>query len=482
MYLKDLYVKDEDIWRYVDYIAFKMYCSRLQEESGWAVDVPFAKAALDELLLEQSAKVVELSAAMPKVPIYKERMKPTRFYNKDGEYSKFAVDWIQFCTEQGLDPLEDREEPIKIVIGYEDPNPNSPEQVKAWLFSLGWKPQTFKQTKSKATGIVREVPQVNLDKSGGICPSIKLLFAKEPRLEVLEGLSILNHRIGILKGILNNLDHGVVMAQIQGLTNTLRFKHTTVVNLPKVDKPYAASIRSSFKARENRILCGSDMASLEDRIKQHFIYPLDPDYVDSMNSEDFDPHLIVAMLAGMLTPKEVDNYDKKNPNPRIKKIRDIAKNGNYACQYGAGIPRLMVTCDIDRAAATKLYNAYWKLNWAVKKVASMQTIKTVHQQMWLKNPVNGFYYSLRNQKDVFSTLVQGTGSYVFDMWVKNILERRPQLTAQFHDEIVLEIKDGFEDHCERLIYKAIEDLNDEIKLNRRLDVEVKFGKNYGEIH
>jgi hypothetical protein len=478
-YLFDLYGKEQKLWEYIDYISFKMYCALLQEKSGWHVDLDRATHSLQALNEEKELKVKELAEAMPPVPIYKERWRPVKFYTKDGGLSKLAMNWVALCTENGHDALE-FEGPVRTLIGYDDPNPNSVDQIKNWLFELGWKPQTFKHVKSKATGESRDVPQLNLEHGKGICPSIKKLYEKQPRLEVLDGLSVLSHRIGVLRGIITSCRNGKTMAQIKGLTNTLRFQHTTVVNLPKVGKPYADGIRSSLIAPEGYILCGADMASLEDRIKQHFIYVHDPEYVDSMNKPDFDPHLTVAGLAGMLTEAEIKNY--KEFEKKLKPIRDIAKNGNYACQYGAGIPRLMITCGIDRKAATALYDAYWKLNWAVKKVASEQVIKTVNQQMWLKNPINGFYYSLRNQKDVFSTLVQGTASYVFDIWVQYILEKRPQLTGQFHDEIILCIKEVFEKECEELVRTAIKKLNETIKLNRELDISAQFGKNYGMIH
>jgi hypothetical protein len=85
-------------------------------------------------------------------------------------------------------------------------------------------------------------------------------------------------------------------------------------------------------------------------------------------------------------------------------------------------------------------------------------------------------------KDRFSTLVQGTASYVFDMWVKNILDVRPQLTGQFHDEIVLCIKEGSEEKCKELIVNSINKLNSEIKLNRELGIDIQFDKSYGRIH
>ena len=102
--------------------------------------------------------------------------------------------------------------------------------------------------------------------------------------------------------------------------------------------------------------------------------------------------------------------------------------------------------------------------------------------MWLLNPINGFWYSLRTTKDIFSTLVQGTASYVFDLWVEEILKQREQITAQFHDEVVLEITEGYEKQCEEIIRNAINIVNEKLPLNRELDVSVQFGKRYSEIH
>lgn len=102
--------------------------------------------------------------------------------------------------------------------------------------------------------------------------------------------------------------------------------------------------------------------------------------------------------------------------------------------------------------------------------------------MWLFNPVSKFWYSLRFHKDIFSTLVQGTASYVFDLWVFNIIDERPQLTGQFHDEICLEIKEGSEEQCRELLTKAIDKTNEFLKLNRVLDISIDFGTRYSDIH
>lgn len=109
-------------------------------------------------------------------------------------------------------------------------------------------------------------------------------------------------------------------------------------------------------------------------------------------------------------------------------------------------------------------------------------MKEVRGQKWLKNPVNGFYYSLRKEKDRFSTLVQGTASYVFDLWVGFIRSKRPQLTAQFHDEIVICIREGFEDKARELLDWAINKTNKTLKLDRELSIGTQFGYRYSDIH
>jgi hypothetical protein len=477
-YLTDIYGNDKDIWKLLDYLTFKMECASLQEEAGWHVDIDYAKAAVLEMEEVREKKFHELKEAMPPVPIYFEKNKPKRFLNKKGDYTKLGEEWVQLLLEHGL-PLT-HEEPIQILKGYEEPNPGSPEQVKSWLYSFGWVPQTFKYVKNKETGDLRAIPQVNQENGKGICESIKRLYEKDHRLELLDGIGVLNHRIPLIQGMIDNTVDGKLQARVAGLTNTLRFKHAGIVNLPKVEKAWGEYCRGMLVVDEGYLLCGSDMASLEDRIKQSYIYEYDPEYVDSMKQEDFDPHLTVAGLAGMLTEQQIIDY--KNGDKQWKPVRDIAKNGNYACQYNAGPPRLVLTCGISLDQAKKLHKAYWKMNWAIKKVAESQVVKTVQGQMWLKNPVSGFWYSLRYMRDVFSTLVQGTASYVFDKWIELILSVRRQLTAQFHDEGVWRVKEESKEKMTELLEWSIKELNSILKLNRELGISIQYGKRYSQIH
>jgi DNA polymerase I-like protein with 3'-5' exonuclease and polymerase domains len=202
-----------------------------------------------------------------------------------------------------------------------------------------------------------------------------------------------------------------------------------------------------------------------------------------MSQPDFDAHLDLAKHAGAVTQQEIDDYVGEVPGAKnLKPVRKNFKAANYACIYGVGPPKLARETGLGVSQARTLIKAYWARNWAVERLCESVEVKRVDGEMWLFNPVSGFWYSLRNEKDIFSTLNQGTGVYCFDKWVMAFREKRNQLTAQFHDEVVLEIKKGNRERCEKLLKEAIRDVNNELKLNVDLDVDVQFGGNYAEIH
>jgi hypothetical protein len=109
---------------------------------------------------------------------------------------------------------------------------------------------------------------------------------------------------------------------------------------------------------------------------------------------------------------------------------------------------------------------------------------------WLVNPINGFCYSLRKEKDRFSALAQGTGSFIFDMWLDNILEAqykiagKKSLTGSFHDEYICVFKDTTKNRelMEKITRDAIQKVNEDYMLRRPMDCDVQFGDNYSQIH
>ena len=478
-HLLALYGSEEGAWRLIDYLMFKMDCAREQERNRWKLDTERCEKVLKKLSEDKEEKVAGLVRAMPKVPEKALKTPPKKPYKKDGSLSSMGTSWFEFLEEQGLP--SSHSEPVEYVKRLKEPNPNSSSQVKDWLYSLGWKPETFKYVRDKETGDVRKIEQVNKPHGGGICSSIKLLYAKEPALELLDGLSVISHRISILKGFLSDVDEdGYVQAQVQGLTNTLRWKHKVCVNLPGVDKPYGEDIRGCLVAPEGYVLVGSDMSSLEDRTKQHYMWDFDPDYVKEMMTDDFDPHLDICVAGGLLSERDVS--DHKSGVADHGRTRKLGKAANYACVYGAGGSTVARSAGISQRDGERLVEAYWKRNWSVEAVANAQSVKTCRKQKWLYNPVSKLYYSLRAEKDRFSTLNQGTGVWCFDTWVKYQRQRGLPQIGQFHDETINLVKEENKEKAEKVLRWAINQTNKELNLNRELDIDVQFGINYAQIH
>ena len=360
-----------------------------------------------------------------------------------------------------------------------DGNPGSVDQVKEWLYSLGWKPITFKYVKDKKTGKERMVEQVR--KEGELCESVTDLLDKDPAVGILEGLTVITHRLGIFKSFLANHKDGRLEASIEGITNTFRFKHKDpIVNLPGVDKPWGKEIRGCLLPPEGMIWIGSDMVSLEDTTKRHYMKPLDPKYVEEMMQPGYDPHLNLAMFAGKVTQDDIDKHNQGVIN--LKPIRKKFKAANYSCIYGVGKAKLARELGISTKEAEELITAYWKRNWAIKKVSEMQKVKIVGGKLWLQNPVSKFWHSLRAEKDIFSTLNQSTGVYCFDTWVGFSRMLGCKIAAQFHDEQLVPAEIGHKEVVGGLLKDAIGYANKKLQLNVPLDIDVQYGKNYGEVH
>jgi hypothetical protein len=208
--------------------------------------------------------------------------------------------------------------------------------------------------------------------------------------------------------------------------------------------------------------------------------PLDPDYVAEMSREGFDPHLDLAKHAGVVTQ---DDIDKHNSGERsLKALRKNYKVVNYSATYGVGKQTLARNTGMSESEAQTLLDAFWSRNWSVEKVSKDARTRTLFGSMWLYNPVSRFWYSLRSDKDRFSTLNQSTGVYCFDSWLMYCRGLELKTIGQFHDEVIVLVKEGEEQTTQRKMEAAIDLLNEELQLNVPLGIDVQFGKTYADIH
>lgn len=593
---------DEYIERCLTFLMFKMDCARLQEKTRWKVDVDYLNET-ESLLsgLHNEAKE-KLELIMNPVPKYGLRKKPSGDpYKKDGTPKVKTLQWNETLDKIGLKDhygnemvlLTDNPDEVKLLTKYEEPNANSTDQLKKLFYSFGWVPENFKYIKDEEAMAAwvkggfrkedkpepRKVPQISIDGDEGkeLCPSILKLAEDNPEILAYDSYTTIKHRLDTIKGFKRDMsEDGHLKATIGGFTNTLRVKHREIVNLCGVDKPYGENVRGSLTCSEDEILLGSDLSSLEDRTKHHFMLPHDPDYVSTMMADDYDPHILTAHSAGLVSDKELEDFKNGIKPDHVSKARKGGKSTNYACipvkgsevltlegykdyhelvegeisrgninsewvdtkiqridtlinqdiykvqfkdgtslyctkehswvtelsgkgnifkhsdelvegdiiivsekkslifdsvkfshkgdvfcvstdtntftmrqngfevltgncVYGGSPQAISLSAGVDLNTAKKLHEGYWKLNWSVKAIAEEQcVIEDSRKQKWLINPINGICYSLRTEKDRFSTLAQGSGSFFFDMWVDRILYKMQEtfktkkLTGSFH--------------------------------------------------
>ena len=334
---------------------------QLREQYGvkWKLDVEACTALQEELSVKLVERSKMLAEVMPDVPKYTERKAPKELYKLNGEMSEAGKRWAKVCEDMNI-PL-DYSGKVKVVTGHNPANPNSVPQVKAWLEDLGWIPETF-EYKRESDGTTRKIPQVNKKNSGGlVCESVERLIEDNPSVGALKGLGIVKHRLSLCNGWLENHEYGYISAEAAGFTNTLRLKHRNLVNIPSGRVPYGKELRACLLARDGHTLTGSDLSSLENRWKFHYQFPLDPDYVREQMTDDFDPHLSLCVVGGLLTANEMNFYkiveskstisedcfnddlqamlDRNAAEPdwgvseikRIGKVRGAGKATNYAC-------------------------------------------------------------------------------------------------------------------------------------------------------
>jgi len=527
----DQYKYSSSVEDYVDriltFLMFKADCARLKEKTKFKVDEVALNSLIEDLSVRIEAARVELESVMPQVPQYTKKNKPAKPFKKNGELSASGLSWNEELSKVGIADENGNElvkqvdvDTLQILKGYEPPNINGHQQIKDFLFSKGWKPRAFKfvkdedaQQKWANSGFKpqlkpkpRAIPQVSVDGDDGkqLCESVLELAESVPEIMSYAKYTTIKHRLDMCKGFKRDLrEGGYLCARVGGYTNTLREQHREIVNIPSLAKPYGKEIRNLFVAGKGNIFLGSDLSSLEDKVKHMFMIPHDPEYVESMSQKGYDPHLAIAVMAEIMTKEEMEEFkslksmgdDKSSEQARrfevLGKIRQTGKQGNYSCQYGAGADTFARASGVPLVTAKKVVEGYAKLNWAIKAIADEQAVVFDHKdKMWLVNPINGFAYSLRGEKDKFSTLCQGTGSYFFDIWVDRVVDRMydkwgvRRLTCECHDDFVQCFKDtlGNREAMTEITLQSLRSINEEYKLRKELTCDIHFGEKYSDIH
>lgn len=224
------------------------------------------------------------------------------------------------------------------------------------------------------------------------------------------------------------------------------------------------------------------------------MFPYDPEYVKILTEDkDFDSHTDIAFLADMMTQDDLDffvKYKKSKEHTKeeterfneLNEIRSKAKTVNFAALYLVSAKTLHRNTGMSMKQCEKLLKIYWERNKAVLEFTKDLVIKTVKDQLWVFNPISKFWYSLRNDRDMFSTVNQSSAVYVMDMYIKYTRKAGIKIAFQVHDEMTFNLPKGKEEQCTQILKQAIQQVNDELKLDVQISSSIDFGTTYSSVH
>ena len=245
--------------------------NEVQVKAKVDIDVPKAKALIEELDYEIRDVSEKLLSALPLRCVSPYTVEVKKPFKKDGSYSKAAQDWMEDQVETIRGPFN--------RIRYERFNLNSSDQVKGYLLRQGWKPTQYNIKKNPDGSFTKASPKLTEDSFetiegdlGKLIVHRRMLIARRNYLDNIENPGE--------KGLLSFLDENnrVVADAITCGTPTHRYRHVTpVVNIPKAKTkiPYGIKIRELFRVYDPYVMIGSDKEQIEMRIAAHYAFPYD---------------------------------------------------------------------------------------------------------------------------------------------------------------------------------------------------------------
>lgn len=449
-----------------------------QEAYGWKMDVPAMDELLDKMLDEREEIKNRILSLVPLRAINQGEMKKP--FKISGERTALLERWYNNLGKRCF--------PLEAVAGtftrinFEELNLESPKQRIEVLQNLDWVPTEYnykvdkhkKPIYDEAGKKIRLSPKLTEDSVQGI--EVGELMIKYTQL---------SHRYKLVKGLKERLreDGAIGSGGVTCGCNTGRMMHRGVANIPRAGEFYGNEIRALFSHREGYTLIGADLKSLENRLMGHFTYNYDNGaYAKRLESEDsHDATVNVLARIG------------------ITITRNQAKTLNYALGYGAQIGKVLEIIDCDLKTARKAYAAWWSDKKAMKTLKSKieKSLKARGQydgrklksNAWIKG-IDGRKIYVRSPHSLINCLIQNAGSVVNKFITCSVYKQMQEqgldamFVCNYHDEINIECvkKDLTLAKVRGIIEEAVKRCNDFFGFRVPMDMDIKEGNNWKEIH
>ena len=387
-------------------------------------------------------------------------------------------------------------------VTFTPPNLGSPKQVKDFLLSHGWEATEFNYKKAKGGGYELEPDGSYVIASPKLTEDSFDSINIEGNIgQLIKSWGILRHRLGILyrvrkkdgqvAGWLGEVrDDGRLEARAipQG-TNTGRYRHSVIVNVPSVHSSKGKELRSCLTPTPGHVLIGVDAAQLEAREEASYTFPYDEGKHASVILEG-DIHTVRAEAYSEAAGREIS--------------RDEGKSPTYAISYGAGARKLASTMKVPVHIASAIIGAFWDSSPALQKL--MADLKKEFNNKGYLTGIDGRKLLVRSAHSALNLMFQSAGSITVKYAIRNAMfysqttgptledrvnqyldkfykgELKYWILLSMHDEVLVET---LPEHAEEFIEVALQafiDAGEELKHNVPIIGDAKVGFNYADVH
>lgn len=176
-------------------------------------------------------------------------------------------------------------------------------------------------------------------------------------------------------------------------TNTGRYRHKIVCNIPRVTSLYGENMRSMFGCGKGLYQLGYDFSSLEARVMGHYVLP----YKDG------------EFLAKALVAEKPNDIHTIN-GLKLGIDRSLAKSFSYAAIYGAQPKKISKMLCVSEEEGKRLFNEYWEA------VPALKELKNDIEKQWEKydkkyiEGLDGRLLSTRAKHSLINVLFQSAGA------------------------------------------------------------------------
>ena len=437
---------------------FDAYCRHY----GWQFDTANALKLLDKIKLRMSVIEKNVEPKLPKVTKLIDKSPKLPKFTKKGYYTattaRILSEYLNkpIAVENTTAWPAGKEFQRKITA---PANLGNLEQVKEYLYSIGWEPDDWKMERI-GREFVKKTPKLtktSLDKLGFDGSSIHHWTTLRSRKGIVEGW---------MRDLKDNRLHGKLW--IVG-TPTFRCRHEVIANLPAADAELGKELRESLIAEPGRKIVGADSSGNQFRSLAHYV-----------KSDE---------LTNQILSGDIHQYNADI----IGTDRRTAKTWIYAFLFGAGATKLgqVLTgtgnLKAGKESMAKYGDAIPGLKSLKQKIENIWNATVNHgpegyvpgldgRRVYTPQPYQTLNYLLQSCEAITT---KSALAYQMQMIKKEKLDAQPRL--YYHDEVAWSVA---EKDAERVL-KILTDSFAEGPKNVGVEImagEGTIGNTYADVH